>query len=223
MNFRKPSFVRAFLVSISLHVFNHRYTSPLEAFITRLKKEKTMKIKLLALSIMCATVALHGEQIKVPLAQVIYDRLQENTNELRAIGGDSRQLGLIFKRDAFYSAMTGKELDSSYVAQRLRGVALALVGREALFEKKRRLYLEHGIDSSTADNDASIVAQATLSTFVGMKIVAEEGLGKVLYGTLGGSTNKAHVFYGNCVKWLYSVFFRDYPEVLREELEKLEA
>jgi hypothetical protein len=112
-----------------------------------------MKIKILALSVLFAIAGAQAEQIEIPLIKVLEERLKncpKNCIDVRPL----------FEEAAFFEEMAGAEIDSGYLAMRLRGVAIILAARNAFFAGKYEFYKEHGINLTVAARDAGTIAKA---------------------------------------------------------------
>jgi hypothetical protein len=175
-----------------------------------------MKIKMLALVALFAAVRVQAEQIKVPTLKVLDERLKNHSKECI----DVRPL---LEDSGFFEEMAGVEVDSGYLAMRLRGVAIILAARNAFFAGKYEFYKEHGINLTVAARDAGTIAKAQAVQYLRLKLEEDSILMGRLFNFYVEFSSESRNQYYSDVNWLYTVFFKDYPKVLAEELEKFSS
>ena len=175
-----------------------------------------MKMKMLALSLLLATACVQAEQIKVPSLEVLKECLKEHPQD--CIG-----VRVLFEDSGFFKEMAGNEVDSTELAARLRGVALALAVRNILYVKNYEFYKRHGIDFMKASDDAGTIAKATVTDYLSVKIKGDSDFGNFVFRHYVEPSSESHKQYRSYVEWLYGVFFQDNQKVLAEELEKFSS
>ena len=174
---------------------------------------KTMKSQLLALSILLATAFVQAEQIKVPSIEVLKERLKGHPNDCI----DPR---IVLEDSGFFAEVADKEMDSDYLAMRLRIVALMLAARNAIYTANYEFYRDDGIGSIKASSDAGILAKAHVIEYLSVKIEGYSDFRKMVFQHSVASSSESLNQYRSYVKWLYKVFFKDNLVVAIKQLEK---
>ena len=183
----------------------------------RMMKGKIMK--LLVPFFLFATVGVQAEQIKVPSLEVLKSRFELFQS---AHSGEGSIVRALLEESGFLVEMADKELDSAYVANRLRMVAVAFNAGEFFFENNCSFLLSTGVPIGKARADSSVAGKREVIRILNLKVVEDSVLGKTLFRQFV-EQNGLRADYDYSVAKLYSVFFKDYPKVLAEELAKLSS
>ena len=196
-----------------------------------------MKMKMLALFILLATVCVQAEQIKVSSLEELRGRLDEACNaypkfylenpELKSVG--RLFLGRLLEKSGFLTELAGKELDSAYVAKRLRFVGADFAVGETIF-----LQVLEGLLNSDGRDDESYKAAIIKASTETEQIILGLLLNQESYGgewgelVVLGSVSRSWgaeslIWYNSLMRLLYTAFLQDYPKALEEECKKLDS
>ena len=179
-----------------------------------------MEIKLVALFVLLATASIQAEQIKMPSLEILINRLEAFGNAHPEEGSVGRML---LEESGFLAEIADKELDSAYVAMRLRMAAVVFGALEYYFINNFDFLVKTGVSNEQARVDSGVIAKQHALRLLKLKLEEDSLLAKELFNNFVENALGGQMGYSFCVPQLYTVFLQDFPKALAEELEKFSS
>ena len=167
-----------------------------------------MRIKLIALSFLLATVAVQAGQVKMPSLRELKNRLEKSRIA-------SLDQCTIFSNSTFLEDIAGKKIDSNELAVKLRMVAVAFVASNCQAYECLKSCMANGGNVYKAQSLSDKELTEKFAGYLKEKIAENPDLARELFYKYIDKSDQERRFYNAIIDDLYAVFFEDYPKILQ--------